>query len=128
MHIYLCLCLYLYLYFGLQIPWEGNKSCGEVKKRGFGPSVAGNVLGSDHLSLTKRTPGQWRRRTREALEPVGMQTNSWNHLWPGGRGGPRGPQGAKGHHTKGGAASSAKFSKMRLSADGSREIAKSLFV
>ena len=75
--------------------------------------MAGNVLGPDHLSLTKRTLGQWRRRTRAgALEPFGMQTNSWNHLWPGGRGGPRGPSGAmgaKGHHTKGGEASSAKF-------------------
>ena len=40
----------------------------------------------------------------EALEPLGMQTNSWNHLWPG-----QGAKEAKGHHTKGGAASSAKF-------------------
>ena len=109
--VFVYLNLYLSFNFGHQVPWERNNSCGKAKKRGFGDAVAGNVLGSDHLSLTKRTVEEEDKR-RGALEPPGMQTNSWNHLWPGGRGGPRGPSGAmgaKGHHTKGGEASSAKF-------------------
>ena len=90
--------------------------------------MAGNVLGSDHLSLTKRTLGQWRRRTRAgALEPFGMQTNSWNHLWAGGRRGPRGAGGPRG--TLPGVEQlllQSPTNRMRLSTDGSRVIDSSL--
>ena len=53
---------------------------------------------------------------------IGAARNADKFVEPSLARGPQGAKGAKGHHTKGGAASSAKVNKMRLNADGSREI------
>ena len=67
--------------------------------------MAGNVLGSDHLSLTKRTLGE------EDKRGIGAARNADKFVEPSLGRGPQGAKGgrrAKGHLTRGGAASSAK--------------------
>ena len=57
----------------------------------------------DHLSLTKRTLGE------EDKRGIGAARNADKFVEPSLARGQRGAKGGKGHHTKGGAASSAKF-------------------
>ena len=128
--VFVYLNLYLSFNFVLQIPWERNNSCGKAKKRGFGDAVAGNVLGSDHLSLTKRTveeedkrrEGHWSRS--ECRQIRGTISGQGAAGGQGGRRVPWGPRGTIPRVEK--LLLQNSTYEMRLNTDGSREISSSL--
>ena len=102
-------CLYLYLYLGLQIPWERNNSCGEVKKRSFGSTLWLGMFWGPTICHWQK--GQWDSGGGgQERGGIGAARNADKFVEPSLARGPQGAKEAKGHHTKGGAASSAKFS------------------